>query len=98
NFTYIHSMLGSERIIPRIPLIPGANTDEKNLNEIASFLKGINYHGPVHLMPYNKLTKTKYEKIGKVHLYKDMGELTDNDLQNITKLFEENGFQVVVNH
>jgi pyruvate formate lyase activating enzyme len=98
NFTYIHSMLGSERIIPRIPLIPGMNIDEKNLNEIALFLKGINYHGPVHLMPYNKLTKTKYEKVGMSHLYKDMGELSDDHLEYIVKFFEENGFQVVVNH
>jgi pyruvate formate lyase activating enzyme len=98
NFQMIHSMIGSERIIPRIPLIPGINIDEENLNAIASFLEQIEYHGPVHLMPYNKLTKTKYEKVGMGHLYQDMGELLDSDLQTIKKLFESYNYQVVINH
>ncbi len=98
NFQLIHSMIGSDKIIPRIPLIPGINIDEENINAIASFLKEIEYQGPVHLMPYNKLTKTKYEKIGMGHLYQDMGELLDKDLEDIVTLFEGHGFQVVVNH
>jgi pyruvate formate lyase activating enzyme len=98
NFQLLHSMIGSDRIIPRIPLIPGINIAEENLDAIASFLKQINYQGSVHLMPYNKLTKTKYEKLGMGHLYEDMGELLDKDLEDIVKLFEGHGFRVVINH
>ena len=49
-------------------------------------------------MPYNKLAKTKYEKVGMGHLYRDMGELLEEDLQNITRLFQQHSFQVVINH
>ena len=31
-------------------------------------------------------------------LYKDMGELTDENLDEITKLFEEHSYEVIVNH
>ncbi|NVM36181.1 MAG: glycyl-radical enzyme activating protein [Candidatus Lokiarchaeota archaeon] len=98
NFSALHLKIGSKRIIPRIPLIPGVNTDEDTLKNIAFFLNRINYNGPVHLMPYNKLAKTKYEKMGIGNLYRDMGEFSEEDLQNITNLFKQHSFHVVINH
>ncbi|MFX1338288.1 MAG: glycyl-radical enzyme activating protein [Promethearchaeota archaeon] len=97
NFAKIHSKVGNNRIIARIPIIPGVNTDLKTIEEIANFLKKINYSGPVHLMPYNKMAKTKYEKVGKGHLYKDMGDLTEENLEEITKKFENYNLKVVCN-
>jgi pyruvate formate lyase activating enzyme len=97
NFAKIHSKVGSNRIIARIPIIPGVNTDLKTIEDIAIFLKSIHYSGPVHLMPYNKMAKTKYEKVGKGHLYKDMGDLTEEHLEEITKKFEHSNFKVVCN-
>ena len=97
NFTKIHSIVGNNRIIARIPIIPGVNTDIKIIEEIANFLKKIGYTGPVHLMPYNKMAKTKYEKVGKGDLYMDMGDLTEGMLENITKEFNEKDFEVVCN-
>lgn len=97
NFTKIHSKVGSNRIVARIPIIPGINTDLKIIEGIANFLKEIGYTGPVHLMPYNKMAKTKYEKVGKGDLYKDMGDLTEDTLENITKGFQDRNFEVVCN-
>jgi pyruvate formate lyase activating enzyme len=98
NFKEILLKVGSERIIPRIPLIPGVNTAISVIKDIGDFLLNANYSGPVHLMPYNKLAKTKYEKIGKGHLYQDMGDLTEEKLQEIACVFESKSFQVVINH
>ena len=97
NFARIHSKVGNKRIIARIPIIPGVNTDLKTIEDIVTFLKNINYSGSVHLMPYNKMAKTKYEKVGKGHLYKDMGDLTEEKLEEITKKFEQYNFEVVCN-
>ncbi len=47
-------------------------------------------------MPYNKLAKTKYEKIGA--RYKVMGELTDDRLQEIIERFKKKSFEVVCNN
>jgi pyruvate-formate lyase-activating enzyme len=67
------------------------------IDDIIVFLKSINFTGPVHLMPYNKLGKTKYEKIGKGDLYQDLGDLTEEKLESIVFRFSSNGFEVVVN-
>ncbi|MFX0076893.1 MAG: glycyl-radical enzyme activating protein [Candidatus Hermodarchaeota archaeon] len=98
NFSRILLLVGNNRIIPRIPLIPGVNTDLTTIQQIITFLQQANYDGEIHLMPYNKLTKTKYEKVGMGALYKDMGDLTDENLNQITKLFEEHSYEVIVNH
>ncbi|MFX1570184.1 MAG: glycyl-radical enzyme activating protein [Promethearchaeota archaeon] len=98
NFSALYLKIGNERIIPRIPVIPGVNTDEDTIRSIASFLNNLNYNGPIHLMPYNKLAKTKYEKVGMGNLYRDMDELSEEDLQNITRIFQQYSYHVVINH
>ena len=98
NFKTILSEVGSERIIPRIPLIPSVNTDKKVINKIGEFLREANYNGPIHLMPYNKLARTKYEKIGKAELYRDMGDLTEEMIKQIIETLERQSFQVIINH
>lgn len=97
NLQLIHQKVGNDKIIVRIPLIPSVNTDMDTIKTIASFLKEINYTGQVHLMPYNKLAKTKYDKVGMGSLYRDLGDLTEEMLQSIIKIFEENSFEVVCN-
>lgn len=98
NFQKLTSQLDSNRIIARIPLIPGVNTDLNTIEKIIQILKDTHYLGPVHLMPYNKMAQTKYEKIGKGDSYKNMGDLTDIMLQEIIQKIQKNGFEVVVNH
>ena len=98
NFRYILSKVGTERIIPRIPLIPNVNDNQTTIEGITAFLKSINYSGEVHLMPYNKLAKTKYEKIGKGDQYQDMGDLTKEEMDKIVELIESKSFKVVIQH
>lgn len=97
NFGEIYKKIGDQRIIPRIPLIPGINLDMEVIDDIIVFLKRINFTGPVHLMPYNKMAKTKYEKIGKGDSYRDLGDLTEEKMESIVSRFSSNGFEVVVN-
>ncbi len=88
NFQIILNKVGSNRIICRIPIIPGVNNKIETIENISNFLKSVGYSGAVHLMPYNKMAKTKYEKVGKTALYRDMGDLTENELLSIKKVFE----------
>ena len=98
NFRLITKNGGSKRIIPRVPLIPGFNADTNSLKEICEFLKETRYRGPVHLMPYNCMAKSKYEKLGRGKDYRDMGELSRDMLDDYVNLFGDFGFEVVINH
>jgi pyruvate formate lyase activating enzyme len=50
-------------VLPRTPLIPGITDTEKNMREIAAFLKGLAITEAV-LLPYNPLWHEKTKKIG----------------------------------
>lgn len=97
NFKIIHKIVGSNRIICRIPLIPGVNVDINIINQIISFLQDLNYKGPIHLMPYNRLAKTKYEKIARGQDYVDFGELNEEILEKIINEIKEKSYNVVCN-
>jgi len=97
NFSTIVADYGVARIIPRIPLIPGFNTDSESITRIATFLKKVAYSGVVHLMPYNGLSKHKYEKLGRAGCYTDRGMLEESHLECIVGILEEYGFRVYCN-
>ena len=98
NFTRILSRVGERRIVPRIPLIPGFNTDGRSTAGIIDFLTETGYRGPVHLMPYNRMAKSKWEKVGRGAEYRDMGELTDGVIEKITERLQNTSFEPIVNH
>lgn len=98
NFISLLKRVGSERILPRIPLIPTVNDDTASVDAIIALLHRAGYQGEVHLMPYNRLAKTKWEKIGRGDDYRDFGELSEETLTRLTGLFEQAGFPVVCNH
>jgi pyruvate formate lyase activating enzyme len=98
NFEEILGRAGVERVLPRIPVIPGFNAAPDAIDQITAFLKGLGYSGAVHAMPYNKLAKTKYEKLGVGEAYADMGELTEPQLEAILERIARSSFTAVCNH
>lgn len=53
-----------EKIIVRVPVIPGVNTSESEMNAISRFLNGLKVH-QVELLPYHRLGEHKYENLGR---------------------------------
>jgi pyruvate formate lyase activating enzyme len=98
NFCALLARVGSERIIPRIPLVPGFNTGADSLDGILAFLRDAGYRGAVHLMPYNSMSRSKYAKIGQGERYRDMGALEDDVLARCVGAVEAHGFTPVCNH
>lgn len=97
NFEEILAKAGAERIVPRIPLIPGFNVENGTADEISAYLKSIGYSGEVHLMPYNPMARSKWEKIGRGDEYENPGELSEEAIEEITECFEKASFKVVCN-
>jgi pyruvate formate lyase activating enzyme len=98
NFCALLAQVGADRVVPRIPLIPGFNTSTATFDGILAFLLDAGYRGAVHLMPYNSLSRSKYGKIGESERYRDMGALDDDVLERCVGAIEARGFTAVCNH
>jgi pyruvate-formate lyase-activating enzyme len=90
--------VGGDRIIPRIPLIPGFNTGADALGGILAFLLEAGYRGVVHLMPYNGMSRSKYRKIGEGERYREMGALDEEAIAGCVGAVEARGFRALCNH
>lgn len=97
NFRAVLACAGAGRVLPRVPVIPGFNADAAAADAIAGFLKDANYAGEVHLMPYNRLARSKWEKVGRGDDYRDMGELSGEALKTVADHFHRAGFETVTN-
>ena len=97
NFQAILKKRGETGIIVRIPIVPGVQTLPHTLDGFTDFLQNIGYGGDVHLMPYNRLAKSKWRKTGRAEQYRDFGVLHPDDLAAVRRHFEEAEFHVVVN-
>jgi pyruvate formate lyase activating enzyme len=81
-------------VIVRFPLIPGINDDVSNLNSTANYLKEIGYIGEIHLLPYHRLGKNKYEHLGKQYNLEKIKPPGKRIISRAKKLFEKEGFNV----
>jgi pyruvate formate lyase activating enzyme len=52
------------QVIVRIPVIPGINDQESNLEELAKFLLSLPNTPPVQLLLFHSLAKNKHERFG----------------------------------
>ncbi len=54
-----------QKIIVRMPIIPGVNDDEENLGAAARLIRSLASIPPVELLPYHNTAETKYIGLGK---------------------------------
>ena len=52
-------------IVVRVPLIPGINDDDANMDALAEFVLSLSHVPPVSLLPYHKAGADKYTRLGK---------------------------------
>ncbi|KJS19797.1 MAG: hypothetical protein VR72_17235 [Clostridiaceae bacterium BRH_c20a] len=76
-------------VIVRIPLIKGMNCDFENISGIGVFLKKINYHNEVHLLPYHRFGTGKYKQLDREYLAQSAEIPTENDIRNYSSILEQ---------
>ena len=91
NFSRILDRVGPDRIIPRVPVIPGFNSDPDSIGSIAGFLSRAGYVGPVHLLPHHGWAKEKYRRIGRPDNCCPAGEISDLVRREIDLAFSGRG-------
>lgn len=84
-----------KHVIPRIPLIPGYNMGDENIKNIIEFVKSLGLK-EVHILPFHQYGSGKYEFLKKEYALKDVKQLKEEDVEDIRKYIEGQGFNVVV--
>ena len=75
----------------RIPLIPGYNDSEENLQQVAELIKPLKNVRKVTLLPYNILAGAKYPLIGKTYELEHLDAHTKNGEQELVKTMARYG-------
>jgi pyruvate formate lyase activating enzyme len=83
-------------MVLRVPLIPGQNMDDNNLQAIAQLALEL-CPQEVNLMPFHQLGKDKYMRLGRTYSLSSLPDLRLNRqelLQRARDIFEANGLRV----
>jgi pyruvate formate lyase activating enzyme len=83
------------RVIPRVPVVPGFNADEASIRLIMEFLQARGYQGEVHLMPFHRWARGKYQRLGREREFHDPGPVTPEELARILGWWAAAGFEPV---
>lgn len=82
------------KIILRVPIIPGINDDEDNINGIADLARELPGIEQVDLLPYHKIGSDKYERINMINPMPDTQPPSDARMIEIARVFQNSGLTV----
>jgi pyruvate formate lyase activating enzyme len=94
NLEYLDSM--GTNIIIRIPLVPGMNDDEEELNRFSRFLSKLTSVQELHILPYHHYQSKKYQKLDMQYRGAHIAPPSREQMAQIMKRFEDMGFQVEI--
>lgn len=83
-------------LIIRVPVIPTFNDTEEEIREIAKFTASLGGVEEMHLLPYHRMGKDKYDGLGRNY---GMGELyppTKSKMENLKRTASEFGLRVQI--
>ncbi|MBN1302542.1 MAG: glycyl-radical enzyme activating protein [Melioribacteraceae bacterium] len=83
-------------VVLRIPLIPEITDTEENLSRVIGYIKGINRTLKIDLLPYNKLSESKYIKLNTESRLGKVETQSEEQLSGIVALFNNHGLEVTL--
>lgn len=82
-------------IVVRIPVIDGVNSDKDNIRKTAIFLKDSIKEPKIEFLPYHSFGDIKYEALGKEKPSRDFRTPSDEYLNELKKIVEDEVVEVV---
>jgi len=83
-------------LVVRIPLIPGINSDEKNLRESGEFLSSLPHINNVELMGYHDIAQAKYEALGREYALTGIHPPTETEMHHAAEALRNYGLNVII--
>jgi len=85
-----------KKITARVPIIPGFNDSEENLEKTAIFLNSLGNIIEVHLLPYLNIGISKYKRLGKEYLPEKLKSPTEREMESKKKIFHKFNLKVQI--
>ena len=91
------------RIVVRIPIIPGINDSDEDIDQFGKFITELNSHitelnsriDTIHILPYHNFGLNKYDALGKEYLLYDIKSPSHECMEDIKSRLELFGFKVI---
>jgi pyruvate formate lyase activating enzyme len=95
NFRALVDRAGEDRVVPRIPVIPGFNADDKSIESTALFLAEKKWRGPVHLLAFHTWARDKYAMLGRDISRVEARSISTEERDRTFTIFAEKGLTPV---
>lgn len=82
-------------LVVRIPLIKGVNADVENIRETAKFVKNNLKDPKIEILPYHSFGDEKYQALNMEKPSRSYKTPSEEDLQDIKKLIEDEGVSLI---
>jgi pyruvate formate lyase activating enzyme len=85
------------RIIFRIPVVPGINTSDDEVNRMVSYLEERRENlEEIHLLPYHRIAENKYFRLRMKQQLPEVKEPDNMLLESLKGRFEKTGLEVLI--
>ncbi len=81
----------AKRLIIRVPVIPGFNDTEGEIESIARFAASLPNVNEIHLLPYHRMGQGKYEGLDRPYLMGDVPPPTAEQMERLLKVCARHG-------
>ena len=84
----------ARQLIIRVPTIPGFNDTEEEIGAIAAFAAGLPHVNELHLLPYHRMGRDKYDGLGRPYLMGEVPPPSAEHMEQLKRVAERHGLTV----
>ena len=84
------------KIVLRIPVVPGINDSEDNINSLIEYISGLKNIRGINLLPYHKSANNKYAKMKRENKLPDLEPPSDSEMNTLKEKFSSLGCEVKI--
>ena len=83
-------------MVVRIPIIPGYNDSERNIEATGRFISELRRVSEVNLLPYHRFGEAKYKRLGLKYELKELKPPREENIKSIREAMESYGLEVKI--
>ncbi|WDP88555.1 MAG: glycyl-radical enzyme activating protein [Desulfobacter sp.] len=84
-------------IVPRIPVIPGRNDGDENIEATADFIRSIGLD-LINILPFHRLGESKYRQLGRSYPFADQTPPSEEKMAHIKGIIESRGLACFIGY